>query len=110
MSSKTLTLDNKNLTFAIDNSTSLGETRSYVHVNEPMIFINQYSVYKSFDPFGSVTAFIYTCKNDVHNRSLTDKKFAAILSHCLLETTTPVRWYEPTMTGNRNVAKKVAKT
>ena len=56
MISRTLTLDNENLTFAIQNSTSLAETRRYLHVNEPTILLID-SVYKSFDIFGSITDF-----------------------------------------------------
>lgn len=57
MISRTLTLDNENLTFAIWNSTSLGETRPYV--NAPTIFMNQQCL-QEFRHFWQYNGFPYT--------------------------------------------------
>lgn len=59
MISRTLTLDNENLTFAIENSTSPGETRPYLHVNEPTFFINQQCL-QEFRHFWQYNGFPYT--------------------------------------------------
>ena len=92
MISRTLTLDNENLTFAIWNSTSLGETRPYVNAQQ-FLLIN--SVYKSFDIFGSMTAFhILMQKRRIQRKASSVQQIrtvAAFLNHDgLLETTTKV--------------------
>lgn len=96
MISRTLTLDNENLTFAIQNSTSLAETRRYLHVNEPTIFINRQCL-QEFRHFWQYNEFPYTPAKKASTTEsqfcLADKKrqVAAILNHDgVLETTTKV--------------------
>lgn len=94
MISRTLTLDNESLTFAIQNSTSLAETRPYLHVNEPTIFINRYCLqeFRHFWQYNDIHILLQKRRLQQKVSSVQQiRKVAAILNHDgVLETTTKV--------------------